>query len=74
MELEESKANQKGKLQLAINNIKDVLDIDDGGNKVLKSNATNALTSIEEYAKSITEEDGIFYTHAVTNKLAMSIM
>ena len=74
LELEESKANQKGKLQLAINNIKDVLDIDDGGNKVLKSNATNALTSIEEYAKSITEEDGIFYTHAVTNKLAMSIM
>lgn len=74
LEMAESKANQKGKLQLAINNIKDVLDIDDSGNKVLRSNATNALSSIEEYAKSITEEEGIFYTHAVTNKLVMSIM
>ena len=74
MESIENKKVKKEKLNEINENLTEILDNEESIDLKLKIKINEAINTISNWADGIDEEDVMNFTHAVTNKLAMSIV
>ena len=74
MEKDEVVSLRKSKANDVADMVDEFLEKDDNIDREMKLRLSDAAKTIREYSDSIEGEDGLVYSHTVTNKLTMSIM